>query len=116
MFGSEPVPFHSFGTVLRDALAEVVLNTEVELSLGITLVGSQPEPFHGFGIVLRDAFACGVHDPEIELCVGITLFRSLPDRVEIVLCREPHDGEATHHDHGSSYADQPWYFIYRLQM
>ena len=26
------------------------------------------------------------------------------------------DGEATHHEHGSSYTDQPWYFIYRLQM
>ena len=71
---------------------------------------------HGFGIVLRDALAVGVHDPEIELCGGITLFRSLPDRVEIVLCQEHHDGEATRHDHGSSYADQPWHLICWLQM
>ena len=89
---------------------------EVELCPGETLIGSEPKPFHGFGIVLRDAFAIGVPEPEAELRNGHTLFRSLPDRVEIVLCREHHDGEATRHDHGSSYADQPWYFIYRFQM
>ena len=54
--------------------------------------------------------------PEVELRGGITLFRSLPDRVEIVLCREHHDCEATRHDHSSGCADQPWYFIDRLQM
>ena len=80
------------------------------------MFGSEPVPPHGFGIVLRDALTTGVHDPEIELRGDVTLLGGLVERVEIVLCRENHDGEATHHDHGSSYADQPWYFIYRLQM
>ena len=116
MFGSEPVPFHSFGEVFENTLAVVIHAPEVELCDGKPLLGGHSVPAYRFGIVLRDAFACGVHDPEIELCGGITLFRSLPDRVEIVLCREHHDGEATRHEHGSSYADQPWCFIYRLQM
>ena len=93
---------------------------EVELRHGVALFGSepvgQPLPFHGFGIVLKDAPPVGVHAPEVDLCGGITLSAACRTRVEIVLCREHHDGEATRHDHGSSYADQPWYFIYRLQM
>ena len=92
------------------ALAIGVHAPEVELCPGETLIGSEPKPFHGFGIVLRDAFAIGVPEPEAELRNGYTLFRSLPDRVEIVLCREHHDGEATRHDHGNSYADQPCRF------
>ena len=66
--------------------------------------------------VLEDSLAEGVPNPEVVLGKSVALFGSLPDRVEIVLCQEHHDGEATRHDHGSSYADQPWYFIYRLQM
>ena len=152
LVGSQPIPFHGFGIVLGDALADAVHEPEVELRrgvvlfggeakpahglgivrgnakapavpvaqfdlrLGVALFGGEAKPAHGFGIVLGDAFAIVVYDPEIELCGGITLFRSLPDRVEIVLCREHHDGEATRHEHGSRYADQPWCFIYRLQM
>ncbi len=116
LLGGHSVPLHGFGIVLEDTLTLGVHEPEVELCCGDTLLGSQPIPAHGFGIVLEDTLPLVVHEPEAELCGGITLLGSLTDRVEIVLCREHHDGEATHHDHGSSYADQPWYFIYRLQM
>ena len=116
LVGSQVEPAHGFGIVLEDALAVGVPDPEVELRIGETLVGSQPEPPHGFGSVLEDALAVAVPDPEVELRGGITLSRSLADRVEIVLCREHHDCEATRHDHSSGCADQPWYFIDRLQM
>ena len=77
------------------------------MRLGVALLGSELEPAYRFGIVLRDAFSIVVYDPEVVLRLGVTLVGSLPDRVEIVLCREHHDGEATHHEHGSSYTDQP---------
>ena len=116
LLGSQPVPAYGFGIVLEDALAVGAHDPEVELRTGETLFGGQPKPARRFGIVLRHALAIGVHVPEVELRGGITLFRSLPDRVEIVLCREHHDCEATRHDHSSGCADQPWYFIDRLQM
>ena len=93
-----------------------VHDPEVELRDGVTLFGGQAIPAHCLSLVFEDAFAIGVHDPEVVLRPGVTLFGGLPDRVEIVLCRERHDGEATRHEHGSSYTDQLRYFIYRLQM
>ena len=116
LFRSQVEPPHGFGSILEDALAVGVHDPEVELRIGVALFGGQPVPAHGFGIVLEDAPPAGVHVPEVELRNGITLFRSLPNRVEIVLCREHHDCEATRHDHSSGCADQPWYFINRLQM
>ena len=74
------------------------------------LFGGAPVPFDSLGIVFGNTLAAGVHDPEVELRIGVTLFRSLPDRVEIVLCREHHDCEATRHDHSSGCADQPLVF------
>ena len=116
LLGGHSVPAHRFGEVFENTLAFVIHAPEVELCDGKPLPGGHSVPAYRFGIVLRDAFAIGVHESQVILCVGVSLVSSLTDRVEIVLCREHHDGEATHHDHGSSYADQPWYFIYRLQM
>ena len=102
--------------ILENALAIVVHDPEVELRLSDTLLGSELEPAYRFGIVLENALPVVVHDPEVVLRFGVSLVGSLPDSVEIVLCQEHHDGEATRHEHSSSHANQPWHFVYRLQM
>ena len=74
LVGSQPVPPHGFGIVLRHAPAGVVHDPEVELRQGFTLVGSQPVPAHGFGIVLWHArTTVAVRDPEGVLRVGVAL-------------------------------------------
>ncbi len=70
------------------------------------MLGGESEPAYRFDIVLRDALPLVVHEPEAELPDVVTLLGGLAERVEIVLCREHHDGKATRHEHGSSYADQ----------
>ena len=116
LLSSQAQPATGLGIVRGNAKAPAVPVAQFNLRLGVALLGSEPEPFHGFGIVLEDTLAVVIHEPKVVLLLGITLLGGLPARVEIVLCREHHDGEQHRHDDGSSYADQPWCFIYRLQM
>ena len=78
LLGGQPVPAHSFGLVLENALAVGVHDPEVELGTGVTLLGGQPGPAHSFGLVLENAPPVGVHDPEVELGIGVTLLGGQP--------------------------------------
>ena len=73
LLGSQPVPAHSFGIVLRYTPAVVVHDPEVELRIGLALLGSQPVPAHSFGLVLRYALAVVVHDTEFVLGRSVAL-------------------------------------------
>ena len=100
LLGSEPVPAHSFGIVLRYAPAVGVHETEAELRTGETLIRSEPVPAHSFGIVLRYAPAVGVHIAEAPLGLDVALLASLAiplHRFSFVNCLRRRDRYAEQH-------------------
>ena len=61
LLGSQPVPAHSFGIVLENALALVVHDTEVVLGIW----RNPAVPAHSFGIVLENALALAYMTPRL---------------------------------------------------
>ena len=45
--------------------AIVVRDTQIILSVGISLIGGEPEPFHGFFIISRNTMAIGIDHAEV---------------------------------------------------
>ena len=76
-----------FHEVLRGALAVPILDPEVDLRTGVSLVGREAIPPDRLGIVLRDTLAGSVHESEVGLRRGGSL---LSQRAQLVELRRLH--------------------------
>ena len=61
----ETIPFDRFGKILRDDVALLVENSEIELRLWFALFRRRMIPLHRFGIILRDALAGFLNTPRL---------------------------------------------------
>ena len=73
LVGRFAIPARRSRIVLRDTLAVVVHDPEIELSSGVALVGRLAIPAQRSRIVLRDTPTFVVHDAEIALSTGVAL-------------------------------------------
>ena len=59
--------------ILRNALADGVAASEVELRRGVPLVGRRSIPPCSFGTVLLNATTIGIHDSKLKRCTSVAL-------------------------------------------
>ena len=77
--GGEVEPPHCLRVIFRHALALVVLETQLGLSTGITLLSREAIPPHGLGIVFLDTVAIIV----FLITYGVPWKGTVPQRVRI---------------------------------
>ncbi len=67
LISGKAVQSHSFGIVLRNTLALLKHDAQVDLSVCIPLISCKAVQSHSFGIVLRNTLALLKHDAQVEL-------------------------------------------------
>ena len=75
MLSSLAIPFHGLGIVTWHAFSRAIATSQVELSLGISLLSGFAIPLSRFGMVLSDALSTAVHLAEVILSNRITVLR-----------------------------------------